>query len=140
MSGNSLPAMIDPDAAIFSISVAAALAEMHPQTLRTYYRMELVVPQRTKGGGRRYSPNDVRRLRLIQRLSQDEGVNLEGIRHILALQSQLDAANQRIAELAQIVRDISMRESRSPRVFTVASSGYIAKGRMRRGPLEISAG
>ncbi len=140
MSGNSLPAMIDPDAAIFSISVAAALAEMHPQTLRTYDRMELVVPQRTKGGGRRYSPNDVRRLRLIQRLSQDEGVNLEGIRHILALQSQLDAANQRIAELAQIVRDISMRESRSPRVFTVASSGYIAKGRMRRGPLEISAG
>ena len=63
---------MDPDAPVFSISVAAALAEMHPQTLRTYDRLGLVVPSRAKGGGRRYSPRDVYRLRLIQRLSQEE--------------------------------------------------------------------
>ncbi|MCB1266438.1 MAG: MerR family transcriptional regulator, partial [Mycobacterium sp.] len=60
----------------FLISVAAELAGMHAQTLRTYDRLGLVQPERSAGGGRRYSERDVERLREIQRLSQDEGVNL----------------------------------------------------------------
>ena len=61
---------------VFVISVAAELAGMHAQTLRTYDRMGLVTPQRTSGGGRRYSREDVELLRTVQRLSQEDGVNL----------------------------------------------------------------
>ena len=68
---------------VFVISVAAELAGMHAQTLRTYDRMGLVIPQRTRGGGRRYSRRDVDVLREIQRLSQEEGVNLAGIKALI---------------------------------------------------------
>ena len=78
--------VIDREAPIFVISVAAQLAGMHPQTLRTYDRIGLVSPKRTSGRGRRYSPRDVARLRLIQRLSQDEGVNLAGVKRIIELE------------------------------------------------------
>src|SRR6476660_9704367 len=64
------------DARTFLISVAAERAGMHAQTLRTYDRLGLVSPERTSGGGRRYSQHDVELLREVQRLSQDEGVNL----------------------------------------------------------------
>ncbi|RNE49948.1 heat shock protein transcriptional repressor HspR [Corynebacterium alimapuense] len=70
---------------VFVISVAAELAGMHAQTLRTYDRIGLVIPARTSGGGRRYSRRDISLLRKIQRLSQDEGVNLAGIKSIIEL-------------------------------------------------------
>ncbi len=101
------------DAKILLISVAARMAGMHPQTLRQYDRLGLVQAGRTAGGGRRYSARDVAMLREIQRLSQDEGVNLAGIKRIIeleqlvaelqerlvALQADLDDAHRRIAEL-----------------------------------------
>lgn len=70
---------------VYVISVAAELAGMHAQTLRTYDRMGLVTPRRTQGGGRRYTRNDVELLRKIQRLSQEDGVNLAGIKAIIEL-------------------------------------------------------
>ena len=70
----------------FVISVAAELAGMHPQTLRQYDRLGLVIPARTKGRGRRYTKRDVQRLRDVQRMSQEEGINLAGIRRILELE------------------------------------------------------
>ena len=79
---------ISADAAVYVISVAAELAGMHPQTLRQYDRLGLVSPERTAGRGRRYSADDIARLQLIQRLSQDEGINLACIRKILDLQDQ----------------------------------------------------
>lgn len=82
--------MVDDDAPIFVISVAAALAGMHPQTLRQYDRLGLVSPGRTRGRGRRYSSRDVARLREIQRLSQEEGINLAGIKRILDLERQVE--------------------------------------------------
>jgi MerR family transcriptional regulator/heat shock protein HspR len=91
----------DPDAQIFVISVAAQLAGMHAQTLRTYDRLGLVTPHRTTGGGRRYSPRDVALLREVQRLSQDEGVNLAGIKRIIELTNQVEALQSRVSELAQ---------------------------------------
>ena len=75
----------------FLISVAAELAGMHAQTLRTYDRLGLVSPQRSSGGGRRYSQRDVDLLREVQRLSQDEGVNLAGIKRIIELTNQVEA-------------------------------------------------
>jgi MerR family transcriptional regulator/heat shock protein HspR len=93
------------DAKVFVISVAAALAGMHPQTLRGYDRLGLVCPQRTPGGGRRYSARDVARLREVQRLSQEDGINLAGIKRIIALESQVDALRGRIGELRQELAD-----------------------------------
>ena len=71
---------------LYVISVAAELAGMHPQTLRQYDRIGLVIPRRTKGRGRRYSAEDIAELREIQRLSQEEGINLAGIKRVLELQ------------------------------------------------------
>src|SRR5829696_4862241 len=84
----------------FLISVAAELAGMHAQTLRTYDRLGLVSPQRAGGGGRRYSQRDVDLLREVQRLSQDEGVNLAGIKRVIELEHQVTALQERVAELA----------------------------------------
>src|SRR5882757_9839251 len=91
------------DARTFLISVAAELAGMHAQTLRTYDRLGLVSPQRTSGGGRRYSDRDVQLLREVQRLSQDEGVNLAGIKRIIELTNQVEQLQQRVAELGNEV-------------------------------------
>ena len=87
----------------FVISVAAQLAGMHPQTLRQYDRLGLVTPARTGGGGRRYSERDVDLLREVQRLSQEEGVNLAGIKRIIELENQVAALQARVAELSAAV-------------------------------------
>jgi MerR family transcriptional regulator/heat shock protein HspR len=83
----------------FLISVAAELAGMHAQTLRTYDRLGLVSPRRSSGGGRRYSQRDVDLLREVQRLSQDEGVNLAGIKRIIELTNQVEALQSRVKDL-----------------------------------------
>ncbi|MBY0443209.1 MAG: helix-turn-helix domain-containing protein [Mycobacteriaceae bacterium] len=88
------------DARTFLISVAAELAGMHAQTLRTYDRLGLVRPRRTSGGGRRYSQHDVELLREVQRLSQDEGVNLAGIKRIIELTNQVAALQSRLNEIS----------------------------------------
>ena len=78
----------------FVISGAAELAGMHPQTLRQYDRLGLVIPARTKGRGRRYTKRDVQRLRDVQRMSQEEGINLAGIRRILELERRVEALEE----------------------------------------------
>jgi MerR family transcriptional regulator/heat shock protein HspR len=94
------PGDVPEDAPVFVISVAAELAGMHAQTLRQYDRLGLVTPGRTGGGGRRYSARDVALLREVQRLSQEDGVNLAGIKRIIDLESHVDALRARVAELA----------------------------------------
>lgn len=102
----------DERAAVYVISVAAELAGMHPQTLRTYDRLGLVTPGRSTGRGRRYSARDVERLREVQRLSQDEGLNLEGIRRVLALEDRVAALQARVIELqAEVVAAQQGQES-----------------------------
>ena len=83
---------------VYIISVAAELAGVHPQTLRTYERKGLLKPSRTSGGTRRYSDRDVQRVQLIQDLTQGEGVNLAGVMRILELQDQLDELNERLEQ------------------------------------------
>ena len=89
----------EDDAPIYVISMAAELSGLHPQTLRQYDRLGLVSPDRAAGRGRRYSARDIERLREVQRLSQDEGVNLAGIKHIRGLQDEVSALRSRVAEL-----------------------------------------
>jgi MerR family transcriptional regulator/heat shock protein HspR len=98
MGGESEMSQKD-DSRTFLISVAAELAGMHAQTLRTYDRLGLVTPRRSSGGGRRYSERDIELLREVQRLSQDEGVNLAGIKRIIELTNQVEALQARIKEM-----------------------------------------
>jgi MerR family transcriptional regulator/heat shock protein HspR len=95
-----------PDAPVFVISVAAELAGMHAQTLRSYDREGLVSPGRTAGGGRRYSQRDIELLQQVQRLSQAEGVNRAGIRRIIELEAETDALRARLEELVAEVSEL----------------------------------
>lgn len=115
--GLSFLAQDPEERAVYVISVAADLAGMHPQTLRQYDRLGLVSPARTSGHGRRYSHQDVERLRRAQVLSQ-EGVNLEGVRRILELGSrieELEAANARLRAREAVVQ----------RIFAAATDGEV---------------
>lgn len=86
--------------AVYVISVAAQLAGVHPQTLRNYERSGLLDPSRTRGGSRRFSDADLRRLARIQQLTND-GVNLEGVRRILALEDRVAELERAAAEAAR---------------------------------------
>ena len=130
MSAPELPQRIDHDAPVFVISVAAHLAGMHPQTLRTYDRMGLVSPRRTPKRGRRYSARD------IARLSQDEGINLEGIRRILHMQDDIDELRARVEQLTSLLA--AVESSPGSRVFTADPLGGVHLGRRgRRPPLAL---
>src|SRR6201985_3757730 len=95
----SNPYELSDDMPVYVISVAAQLSDMHPQTLRAYDRLGLVSPGRSQGRGRRYSMRDILALREIQRLSQEEGVNLSGIKLILDPHPGLEQARRLVAEL-----------------------------------------
>jgi MerR family transcriptional regulator/heat shock protein HspR len=97
------------DQKVLLISVAARMAGMHPQTLRQYDRIGLVSPGRTPGGGRRYSERDVAMLREIQRLSQDDGVSLEGVRRIIDLERLVVDLQRRIMDLEADLTDAHRR-------------------------------
>jgi MerR family transcriptional regulator/heat shock protein HspR len=113
---------IDFDQPIFVISVAAELADMHPQTLRQYDRMGIVSPSRAPGKSRRYSQRDVNMLREVQRLSQ-EGVSLEGIKRILQLENQVAALQRRVSELSEELQ----RRPRplDSRIFAAGTAGDV---------------
>ena len=109
------------DAPVFVISVAAELAGMHAQTLRQYDRLGLVSPGRTQGGGRRYSPRDVALLREVQRLSQEDGVNLAGIKRIIELESRVEALQSRVHELLE---ELALSEHRRMAAEAAVPPGY----------------
>lgn len=113
----------DEETPVYVISIAAELAGMHAQTLRQYDRLGLVTPQRTRGGGRRYSPRDVARLREVQRLSQDEGISLAGIQRIMELEHQVQALRERTAELLEQNRALSEALEVRSRVFAAGPRG-----------------
>lgn len=95
--------MAEHDHPVYVISVFAELAGVHPQTLRNYERSGLLRPRRTSGGSRRFSDEDLAALRRIQELT-NEGVNLEGVKRIMALEAQLDEARAQLASLSDAAR------------------------------------
>ncbi|WP_308011099.1 heat shock protein transcriptional repressor HspR [Streptomyces sp. AC495_CC817] len=114
---------MDADTPVFAIAVAAELAGMHPQTLRQYDRIGLVVPGRTSGGSRRYSTHDIEQLREVARLSA-EGMSLPAIARLLDLEDENRMLRRRVAELEGALR--AERENRpGARVFAAGSSGVI---------------
>lgn len=121
---------LDFNQPVFVISVAAELADMHPQTLRQYDRMGLVTPSRASGRARRYSQFDVEKLRQIQDLSQ-QGVSLEGIRRILQLENQVRALQSRVTELTEELELERETRRETTRIFAAGSSGdvvHMARG------------
>jgi MerR family transcriptional regulator, heat shock protein HspR len=116
----------------FLISVAAELAGMHAQTLRTYDRLGLVTPSRTSGGGRRYSQHDVDLLREVQRLSQDEGVNLAGIKRVIELTNQVEALQLRLQEMAEEIAVLRTNQRRDVAVVPKSTALVVWQPRKSR--------
>ncbi|MBA3619125.1 MAG: MerR family transcriptional regulator [Acidothermales bacterium] len=105
------PFELSEETPVYVISVAAHLSGLHPQTLRQYDRLGLVSPTRATGRGRRYSVRDIALLREVQRLSQDEGINLAGIKRIMELENEVAALRSHLAAL-QTDLDIALDELR----------------------------
>ena len=140
------------DRGVFMISVAAALAEMHPQTLRMYEARGLIEPSRSPKGTRLYSQADVTRLRRIQQMTVQMGLNLAGVERVLELEAQLDDAHARLealerkaeeargqllAELDQLRRSMSadiVRYSGASTALVRAADGRSPFGRTRQPP------
>ena len=99
--------MADRDEPVYVISVAAELAGMHPQTLRTYERKGLIEPSRTSGNTRRYSARDGDRLKLIQPLTQEEGLNLAGVRMVIDMYAQMERMRERADLLERQLHDVA---------------------------------
>jgi MerR family transcriptional regulator, heat shock protein HspR len=114
---------IDETTPLFVISVAAELSGMHPQTLRQYDRMGLVSPTRTQGKSRRYTVQDVAKLREIQRLST-EGVSLEGIRRVMELVNENTELKQRVRDLERELANQVMSQPGN-RIFAAGDQGVI---------------
>jgi MerR family transcriptional regulator/heat shock protein HspR len=114
---------MDENQPIFTISMAAELAGMHPQTLRQYDRIGLVEPGRTAGQSRRYSMRNVAQLREVARLSA-EGVSLEGIRRVLELENTADALRERVRELEAALADALLAQP-GRRVFAAGAAGVV---------------
>jgi MerR family transcriptional regulator/heat shock protein HspR len=126
----------DEELPLFVISVAARMAGMHPQTLRQYDRLGLVSPGRTRGRGRRYSVRDVATLREVQRLSQDEGVNLAGIKRILELEGEVRTLQRQVDFLRTLMEP-------GRRVFAASASGDVEAVRLAsrtRGGMAAASG
>ncbi len=122
MSGN--PFEVADDSPVYVISVAAELSGLHPQTLRAYDRLGLVSPGRSSGRGRRYSLRDVLLLREVQRLSQQDGVNLSGIKQILELGAELDRARRMLAEMTAEIAQLRA-ELESTRAVAARLAGLV---------------
>lgn len=125
------------DRPLYMISVAAELTGVHPQTLRIYERKELINPQRSAGNTRLYSESDIDRLRFIQHLTQDEGINLAGVTRIIELQREmerirheLESARRRLVEADHIIR--SAERTRVQAALVRVQSGVVAT--RRQGP------
>ena len=113
---------MNDDAPVLTVTQAAQLAGMHPQTLRQYDRLGLVVPRRALGRGRRYSRRDVARLLEVQRLAQVEGVNLAGIKRILDLERHVSVLEQKLAQLLAYQAEQVQAERR---VFAAGTEGDV---------------
>ncbi|XKE63081.1 MerR family transcriptional regulator [Microbacterium aerolatum] len=113
----------DEDAPVFAIAVAAELAGMHPQTLRQYDRIGLVVPGRTRGGSRRYSPRNIEQLREVAGLSAD-GMSLPAIARLLDLEDEVRMLRRRVMELEGALR--AERQNRpGVRIFAAGATGVV---------------
>lgn len=131
------PSRFDEHAGVFVISVAAEITGMHPQTLRTYDRLGIVSPQRTSGRGRRYSAWNIAQLRQVQALSQEEGINLAGIKRIFELQNEVERLR---AQLDELTEERDAQRKRDTRIFATSQTGEVEAMRRGQRPRRRQAG
>lgn len=125
----------DSDRPLYMISVAADLAGVHPQTLRIYERKLLVRPRRSSGNTRLYSDADIERLRLIQQLTQEEGINLAGVERIIELTDAQERLHEEIRQLRQLIEAMRRRiaEQEAARATVVRTElVLVPRGRLQR--------
>jgi MerR family transcriptional regulator/heat shock protein HspR len=103
---------VSSDRGVFMISVAAELAEMHPQTLRVYEARGLIEPKRSPKGTRLYSHKDVERLRRIQEMTAELGMNLAGVERVFELENQLEAMSRKVKALERRAADLKAEVER----------------------------
>ena len=118
--------MMEREEARYVISVAAEMSGMHPQTLRIYERRGLIQPYRTPGGTRRYSEADIERLALIQELT-NAGVNLEGVRRIMSLESENERLRSQVDRLRRLLEDAHRRVAGETKRRAVVKVGVLAR-------------
>ena len=139
------------DRALYIISIAAELAGVHPQTLRIYERKGLLSPARTAGNTRRYSNRDIERLRMIQRLTQEHGVNLAGVKMIVDLENELERLRRQLQrmdrELERARRrteeEAGRQSARGTEMVPVSSMRRLrlqVRPNERRGPIAVGPG
>lgn len=117
---------------LYMISVAAELAGMHPQTLRIYERRRLVSPQRSAGNTRLYSQADVERLRLIQHLTQVEGINLSGVERILELEREVARLRDEAERLRRQAEQLRARAGEMARAECATGIVMVRRGTLAR--------
>jgi MerR family transcriptional regulator/heat shock protein HspR len=125
-----------PDRPLFMISVAAELAGVHPQTLRIYERKALVQPQRSCGNTRLYSEADIERLRFIQHMTQDEGINLAGVTRIIEMQreterlrAELELTRRRLAQAERAMAAAQQNRQLRTALVRVEAGAVVRHGR-----------
>jgi MerR family transcriptional regulator/heat shock protein HspR len=136
---------VSADRGVFMISVAAELAEMHPQTLRMYEARGLIEPQRSPKGTRLYSQADVDRLRRIQEMTNDLGLNLAGVERVLEMEEKLERARRRVEALerraeelhGQIAQLEAVREAVRAEIVHLPKAGALVRAADVRSPFKI---
>ncbi|HEU4976207.1 MAG TPA: helix-turn-helix transcriptional regulator [Baekduia sp.] len=116
---------VSSDRGVFMISVAAELAEMHPQTLRMYEQRGLIEPKRSPKGTRLYSHQDVERLRRIQEMTNELGLNLAGVEHVLRLEQELDRTRRRMQALERRTAELQQQVEQQREALRRASGGQL---------------
>ena len=128
----TVTAAVDSGRGVFMISVAAELAEMHPQTLRIYEQRGLITPKRSPKGTRLYSQDDVDRLRRIQQMTAELGMNLAGVERVLEMEQQLERMTRRVEQLerraARMQEDMEAQLDEVRRSFRAELVRYEAPG------------
>ena len=114
---------------VYMIGIAAELAGVHPQTLRIYERKHLVEPKRTGGNTRLYSDADIERLKLIQELTQEEGINLAGVVRIIELEEERDRLQDEVELLREEIREIK-RQVLAAEVMAIRNKAIVPIGNM----------
>ncbi|HVW16690.1 MAG TPA: MerR family transcriptional regulator [Solirubrobacteraceae bacterium] len=136
---------VSADRGVFMISVAAELADMHPQTLRMYESRGLIEPQRSPKGTRLYSRKDVERLRRIQEMTNEHGLNLAGVERVLELEAELERARRRVetlerraSQLQEEIRQLeALRERVRADIVRIPKGGDLVRAKDARSPFRI---
>ena len=120
-----ITASVDSERGVFMISVAAELAGMHPQTLRMYEARGLIEPKRSPKGTRLYSHSDVERLRRIQELTSDGGMNLAGVEKVFELEAQLERMRRKVSSLEARAKELQEEIARLEEVKRTVKSEIV---------------